>query len=109
MIKLIIWILAAYGMTTIIVYGSIFQGIRDYIKSKAEKYQSIFKFIDGLISCVLCTSTWVGFFFSVTLGGITTQFGINWIPAIFFDGLFTAGAVWALNGFIEFFEENRIK
>jgi ABC-type Co2+ transport system permease subunit len=43
------------------------------------------------------------------LGGLTTSFGIHWIPAIFWDGMFSAGIVWAINGIIEFFEENRLK
>jgi hypothetical protein len=46
---------------------------------------------------------------SISLGGITTFYGIHWIPAIFFDGMFTAGSVWALNAIIEFFEESRLK
>ena len=111
--KIIIWSIAAYGMSTIIVYGSIFDGMRYYIKAIGEDGllpgSSICKFISKLITCMLCTSTWVGFFFSLCFGGLVTQFGIHWILGIFLDGMFTAGIVWALNGFIEFFEENRIK
>lgn len=111
MSNIFIWIMAAYGMSTIIVYGSIFDSFRDFIhnwaKSEYSPYQGLGKFISGLISCMLCTSTWVGFFFSICLGGLTTQFGISWLPAIFFDGMFTAGSVWAINGIVEFFEENR--
>jgi hypothetical protein len=40
---------------------------------------------------------------------MSTTFGINPVFAIFFDGMFTAGAVWAINAIIEFFEESRIK
>jgi hypothetical protein len=40
---------------------------------------------------------------------LTTSYGIHWLPAIFFDGMFTAGAVWAINAIIEFFEESRLK
>jgi len=112
MIKIIIWIIAAYGMSTIIVYGSIFEGLRTFLKKWGNSgglFDFIGKFLSSLTSCMLCTSTWLGFFFSWYLGGITTIFGISQIPAIFFDGMFTAGAVWALNGIIEFFEENRIK
>lgn len=110
--KIIFWALAAYGMSTIIVYGSIFESIRTKIHSWGDNEysptQSIGKFISGLISCMLCTSTWVGFFFSITIGGLTsTLLNIHWIPAIFFDGMFTAGSVWAINAIIEFFEENR--
>jgi hypothetical protein len=111
--KIIVWIIAAYGMSTILVYGSIFESLRNKIHSWGSNeylpFNGLGKFISGLISCMLCTSTWVGFFFSVCLGGMSTTFGINPVFAIFFDGMFTAGAVWAINAIIEFFEESRIK
>lgn len=92
----------AYGMTSILVWGSIFEKQREWIKNKS-------KFFGDLISCTLCTSTWVGFFMSLVLGGLSESLlGINWILSIFFDGMFTAGAVWALNAIIEFFEESRL-
>jgi hypothetical protein len=101
---LFIWILAAYGMTSILVWGSIFESTRTFIK----KYS---KFFGDLISCTLCTATWVGFFMSIALGGLTNKFlvGQYWFTYLFFDGMVTAGAVWAINAIIEFFEESRIK
>jgi hypothetical protein len=100
---LLFWILAAYGMTTILVYGSIFDKQRAWIKRNS-------KFFGDLIGCMLCTSTWVGFFMSMIFGGLTNHFiPCSWITCLFFDGMFTAGSVWALNGIIEFFEESRIK
>lgn len=101
--KLILWAFMGYGMSTILVYGSIFEKQRNWIKNNS-------KFFGDLISCMMCTSTWVGFFLSLCLGGLSTEIiGIHWIPSIFFDGMFTCGAVWAINGIIEFFEESRIK
>jgi hypothetical protein len=95
---LIFWIFMSYGMTSILVWGSIFENLRNKIKLHSN-------FFGDLISCTLCTSTWVGFFLSLCLGGLsTTYFDIHWLPAIFFDGMFTAGSVWALNTIIEFFE-----
>lgn len=103
MTQLIFWILVAYGMTSILVWGSIFEKVREFIKKNS-------KFFGDLISCTLCTSTWIGFFLSICFGGLSTQFfNIHWTLGIFFDGMFTAGAVWALNSIIEFFEESRIK
>ena len=100
--ELFLWSLIGYGLTSIIVWGSIFEKPREWIKKKSD-------FLGELLSCTLCTATWVGFFLSLCLGGLTsTVFGIHWIPSIFFDGVFTAGIVWAINSFIEFFEENRI-
>lgn len=100
---IIFWIIAGYGMTSILVWGSIFERTRVFIK----KYS---KFFGDLISCTLCTATWVGFFMSIMLGGLINTFiELPMIPTIFFDGMFTAGAVWAINAIVEFFEESRIK
>jgi hypothetical protein len=101
--KLILWAFAAYGTTSILVWGSIFESTREFIKRKSN-------FFGDLISCTLCTSTWVGFFMSIVLGGLIGPiFGIDWFVGIFFDGMFTAGIVWAINSIIEFFEESRLK
>ena len=104
--ELILWIFTAYGFTSILVWGSIFESTRNWIKRNS-------KFFGDLISCTLCTSTWVGFFMSIVIGSLTIRFTPNYeYPRfiwVFFDGMFTAGAVWALNAIIEFFEENRIK
>ncbi len=111
--QILIWMVAAYGMTTIIVYGSIFENLRNSIhkwgNNEYAPFKGLGKFISGLISCMLCTSTWVGFFFSITIGGLmSTFFNVNWVFSIFFDGMFTAGSVWAINAIVEFFEESRI-
>jgi hypothetical protein len=100
---IIFWIIAGYGMTSILVWGSIFDRARTFIKKHS-------KFFGDLISCTLCTGTWVGFFMSIVLGGlINTYIELPIVPTVFFDGMFTAGAVWAINAIVEFFEENRIK
>lgn len=100
---LFLWIMTAYGMTSILVWGSIFESTRNFIKKHS-------KFFGDLITCTLCTSTWVGFFMSIVLGGVTSPvLNVHWSLGIFFDGMFTAGSVWALNAIIEFFEESRLK
>lgn len=100
---LLFYIIAAYGMTSILVWGSIFESTREWIKRKS-------KFFGDLISCTLCTSTWVGFFMSLFLGSISTQyFDTIWIINLFFDGMLTAGGVWTINAIVEWFEENRPK
>jgi hypothetical protein len=103
MTLLFLWAFMAYGMTSILVWGSIFESLREWIKLHS-------KFFGDLISCTLCTATWVGFFLSLLLGGLTTRIlGTHWTLGIFFDGMYTAGIVWAINSIIEFFEESRIK
>ena len=112
MIQLLIFMIAAYGMTTILVYGSIFNGLRESIHNwgndEHAPFNYIGKFISQLIQCMLCTSTWVGFFLSLTMfSPVTTFIGLNEYFSVFFDGMFSAGSVWAINAIIEWFEENR--
>ncbi len=113
MIQLVIFMLVAYGMTTILVYGSIFNGLRNGIHKLGSDegfvlIRPIFKFISELIQCMLCTSTWVGFFLSlVFFSPIHNFIGLNEYVSVFFDGMLSAGSVWAINAIIEWFEENR--
>jgi len=112
MIQLIIFMLVAYGTTTILVYGSIFNGLRNLIHSWGNNdfapFQYVGKFISELISCILCTSTWVGFILSLTFFSPNHHFiGHNQFYSVFFDGMLSAGSVWAINAIIEWFEENR--
>ncbi len=98
---IVLWSFMAYGMTSIIVWGSIFENVRNWIKVKS-------KFFGDLISCTLCTSTWIGFFMSFLLGSISSvYFDTYAIVNVFFDGMFTAGIVWAINSIVEYYEENR--
>jgi len=103
MIKIILWVIIAYGISTIITAGAIFEKPRMWIIKKSD-------FWGDFITCMLCIPTWVGFFLSFVLGGLTTEcFGVSPYVGWFFDGMFTAGAVWAINSLVEFFEESRIK
>lgn len=99
--ELLIWLVTAYGMSQILVYGSIFDTPRDWITKKS-------KFFGDLLGCMMCTSTWVGFFFSLVLWSPTSQFVIC-VPYsnIFFDGMLASGGVWAINSIVEWFEQNR--
>jgi hypothetical protein len=111
-IKILVWFIMSYGLMNIMVYGSIFQGLRNFFKNwgnnKYVPFQFLGEFLSGLISCPLCFSTWGGFVlsllvFSPTNNIFNTPLSYSW----FFDGITSAGAVWAINGIIEWFEENR--
>jgi len=109
---ILIWLLAAYGMSNILVYGSIFQGLRNWFRemgnSNIPVINGVFKFISDLVGCMMCTSTWVGFFMS--FAGYSPWheiIGLNQYVSIFFDGMLASGFVWAFNGMVEWFEENR--
>lgn len=98
--SIVFWMLMAYGMTSILVWGSIFETQRQWIIKRSV-------FFGDLISCTLCTSTWVGFFLSIVTGGISGYFWeINVFFRIFADGMFTAGSVWAINAIIEYFQQS---
>lgn len=99
--KLVLWTITAYGLTSILVWGSIFETTRTWISKKS-------KFFGDLISCTLCTSTWVGFLMSLTFGSLTQNyFDTYTFFNFFFDGMFTAGSVWAINSIVEYYEEKR--
>jgi hypothetical protein len=111
MTQLVLFMILAYGFSTIMVYGTIFKGIRDFIKAYGNSdliFSNTFNFISGILSCMMCCSTWVGFFLGIVLFSPTYQFfGTSPYISWFFDGLFASGAVWAINAFIEWFEVNR--
>jgi hypothetical protein len=47
---------------------------------------------------------------SAVFGGFINNFvKVEWYTCLFFDGMFTCGVVWAINGIVEFFEEFRLK
>ena len=89
----LIWILSAYGMSQILVFGSIFDK------------PSIF--FGDLLSCMMCTSTWIGFFFSIAFYSPTLTMVTIPYSNVFFDGMLASGSVWAINAIIEWFEENK--
>jgi hypothetical protein len=110
--ELVLWAVAAYGMTNILVWGSIFADLRNWIHtwgmSELAPFNGVGKFLSGLISCMMCTSTWVGFFLGLTVFSPTSFLydmptWISW----FFDGLLASGGVWAVNSIIEWFENKK--
>ena len=112
MVQILIWMIMAYGVSNILVYGSIFDTPRNYIFKEADNIdnyiQGSYRFLKGMLSCMLCTPVWVGFFFGVFLYSPVHEFlGVTpWI-SWFFDGMLASGSVWAINSIIEWFEENR--
>lgn len=110
--EILIWLIIAYGQSNIMVYGSIFNGVRNKIKNWGENpyypLPGIGKFISELLSCMMCTSTWVGFFLSLVFYSpshelLNTSNYFSW----FFDGMLASGFVWAINAVVEWYEENR--
>lgn len=114
MTNLLLWMIMCYGISNILVYGSIFNGPRNKINQWAADVDSIFQdfwiFISDMLKCMMCTPTWVGFFVGIFLYSPVNHFldvsiWVSW----FFDGMFASGSVWAINSIIEWFELNRPK
>lgn len=104
-----IWAFASYGLMNIMVYGSIFSGLRDFLNGVGKRdiflISPIFKFIYGIISCPMCFSTWGGFFLGSFIYSPTMEhFGLCYEASWFFDGIFSSGIVWAINAIIETYE-----
>ena len=112
MTQLFLWMIMTYGLSNILVYGSIFNKPRNYIFNKADHGDGLFtdfyKFLKGMLSCMMCTPVWVGFFFGIFLYSpvhriLEVSPWVSW----FFDGMLASGSVWAINSIIEWFETNR--
>jgi hypothetical protein len=114
MTQLLLWMVMAYGVSNILVYGSIFNTPRNYIFQQADNIdnyiQVFFQFLKGMLSCMMCTPVWVGFFFGIFLYSPVHEL-LNVTPFVswFFDGMLASGSVWAINSIIEWFETNRPK
>lgn len=105
--NLLVFILTCYGISNIVIFGSIFKTFRDYWQIVSPD------FFGKLFSCMICLPTYVGFFISI--GAHATglhQFspfasmGLN-IPllAIFLDGCLASGSVWLVHTLQEHFEK----
>lgn len=104
--NLILFILICYGISNIIIFGSIFNNFRSYWEIKSPK------FFGKLFTCMICLPTYVGFFISIGahVTGLlqfspNASMGLN-IPflAIFLDGCLASGGVWLVHTLQEHFE-----
>jgi hypothetical protein len=112
MTQLFLWVLLAYGMSNILVYGSIFSGPRDLINKWAANeltpLHGFWIFLSDMLKCMMCAPTWVGFFFGLFLySPVKEILGVSQYVSWFFDGMLASGGTWAINSIIEWFEENR--
>jgi len=102
--NILLFELLAYGITNILIFGSIFQPWRDFWVKKNPS------FFGKLFTCPLCLSTWIGGLLSVTFtyfGYSTpfTEYGVTIIPLlVFLDACFTSGCVWILHNLEEMTE-----
>ena len=104
--NVLLFILTAYGITNILIFGSIFSGWRTFW-SKINP-----TFFGKLFTCPMCLSTWVGFILSYVFTYYNydtpfTSYGINIdYLKIFLDGCFVSGCVWIIHNLEEAFERH---
>ena len=105
--ELLLFILVSYGISNIIVFGSIFDGFRELMDDISPN------FFGKLFSCMMCTPWWVGFFLSlgVQLSGYS-QFspfygaGLeNIYLSVFLDSCLISGTTWLIHSIQEYFEQ----
>ena len=100
---MLFWCIAAYGVASIISWSSIFEGLREWVKTKSSWFYK-------LMTCPLCLGFHIGWVMSITLGGLCNHyFQTNLFWSLFADAVFTSGSTWLINTITEFFEESRIK
>lgn len=99
----ILFILIAYGFSNIVVYGSIFGGLREFFKRINPR------FLGDLFSCMMCFPTWVGFLLSIIYFSPTLSCGLQEInffnlftieakySSIFFDGVLASATTWFIH------------
>jgi len=112
MIELFIWVMLCYGLTNIVVFGTIFEHFREFFNklgSSSNVFSFIGSFIYKIITCPMCFGLYAGIFFSLMVFSPTNEYlYVNGHYSWFFDGVFSSGTVWMVNSIIEFFEENRV-
>ena len=97
--ELLLIILVGYSISNIIVFGAIFEGMRE----TANVYSP--NFFGKLFSCMMCTTWWVGFFLSV--GAQITgypefspfyNYGLeNVYLSVFLDSCLISGTTWLIH------------
>lgn len=105
--SILLAILVTYGISNIIVWGSIFNSFRSFWDKISPN------FFGSLFNCMMCTSFWVGILLSVLFHYTSlTQFspfasqGLDYVPiAIFLDGCLLSGTTWFIHTIQEHYEK----
>tara|TARA_Y100001938_G_scaffold129712_1_gene184941 strand:- start:813 stop:1121 length:309 start_codon:yes stop_codon:yes gene_type:complete len=88
LVSVLIWILACYGMTTIIVSSVAFAPIR-----KAVQKISV---LHKLINCMLCMGFWVGVFWGSMFWDPFSNIETFYPLRLLFNGCFGAATTWLI-------------
>ena len=112
MTQILVWMIIAYGLSNIVVYGSIFNGPRNFINkwggNQYAPFQIMGLFISKMISCMMCFGFHCGWFLSLTIYSPSHEIlNVSKYYSWFFDSMLASGSVWGINAIIEWFEVNR--
>jgi hypothetical protein len=100
---MLFWVVSAFGVACIISWSAIFEGLREWVKTKSSWFYK-------LLTCPLCLGFHIGWVMSLALGGLCNHyFQTNLFWGLFADAVFTSGSTWAISNIIEYYEENRPK
>lgn len=97
----LIFLLICYGACNNLIYGSLFEGYRNFLAKFGTGGYSLYK----LFTCFMCLGTWMGFAISLMLAyfgyaNITPlgSLGVTDIYLMtFLNGLVSAGGVWLIH------------
>lgn len=92
----LVYILVGWGLTDILVNGSILNSIRNYFIVKSPV-------ISKLLTCIQCSGFWVGILLGILsqLSLIPSQFGnCYWIFGIFASGFLVSGSSVIINSLV---------
>ncbi len=94
--NLLIFLLVCYGACNNLIFGSAFEGFRNFLEKFGTGGYSLYK----LFTCFMCLGTWMGFVISAILiytGTATPLAVINPYLSVFLHGLLSAGGVWIIH------------
>lgn len=113
MINIIVYILFAYGITNLLVYGT---GPFEILVKFRLLARKILNTLGDMLDCMMCTSTNIGWiisllnilFISVPLTPMMILYGsvLPWYVIIFGDACITSGAVWLIHNVEEALERS---
>ena len=98
-----IFILVCYGACNNLIFGSIFEGFRNYLSKFGTGGYSLYK----LFTCFMCLGTWMGFAIStiLILANVNPPIKTDYVVlTVFLNGLLSTGGVWLVHTVQESFE-----
>lgn len=106
----LIFIIIAYGACNNLIYGSVFEGWRNFLTYFGTGGYSLHK----LFTCFMCLGTWMGFALTLIMNSCgyahltpIGSMGVNNIYLMtFLNGLLTGGGVWLVNAFEDALERH---